>query len=120
VYPAIDPQPVFEAKEYDGKVVLVAGASRGIGQTIAFFYAKAGATVALVARSSVEETKTMILKAAPDTKLLEFVADVTDSDRAEEVVRAIVAKFGKLDILVANAASGNGFAKRSSHPSACA
>jgi NAD(P)-dependent dehydrogenase (short-subunit alcohol dehydrogenase family) len=112
IYPAIDPQPVFEAKDYDGKVALIAGASRGIGQTIALFYAKAGATVVLVARSSVEETKVLILKEAPGANVLEFAADVTDTDRAEEVVRATVAKFGRLDVLVANAAITNDFGKR--------
>jgi hypothetical protein len=107
IYPAINPKCSFDTKVYSGKVVLVTGASRGIGQTTALFYAKAGAAVALVARSSLEATQTMITKEVPGAKILAFTADVTDSARAEEVVRATVEQFGKLDILIANAGTGS-------------
>jgi hypothetical protein len=47
---AIDPGPMFASQLYQGKVVLVTGASRGIGQETAIQYARAGASLALVAR----------------------------------------------------------------------
>jgi NAD(P)-dependent dehydrogenase (short-subunit alcohol dehydrogenase family) len=105
VYPAIDPQPLYDAQVYNGKVVLVTGASRGIGQEIALQYARAGAALAIVARSedALGETKTAILEAVPSAEVLVVVADVRDPESAERAVQALLARFGRLDILVANA-----------------
>jgi NAD(P)-dependent dehydrogenase (short-subunit alcohol dehydrogenase family) len=90
---------------YNGKVVLVTGASRGIGQEIALQYARAGAALAIVARSedALGETKTAILEAVPSAEVLVVVADVRDPESAERAVQALLARFGRLDILVANA-----------------
>jgi NADP-dependent 3-hydroxy acid dehydrogenase YdfG len=105
VYPAIDPQPLYDAQAYSGKVVLVTGASRGIGQEIALQYARAGAALAIVARSedALGETKTAILQAVPSAEVLVLVVDVRDTENAERAVQAVLARFGRLDILVANA-----------------
>jgi hypothetical protein len=107
VYPAIDPQPLYAAQAYSGKVVLVTGASRGIGQEISLQYARAGAALAILARSedALGETKTVILKAVPSAEVLVIVADVRDTESAERAVQALLARFGRLDILVANAAA---------------
>ena len=85
--------------------MLITGASRGIGAQIALQYARAGASLALVARSqaSLDERKDAILREHPSAKVLTFTADVCDVARAEEVVAATVAHFGRLDILIANA-----------------
>ncbi|KAI0034734.1 NAD-P-binding protein [Vararia minispora EC-137] len=112
LYPAIDPRSAFDSKSFAGKAVLITGASRGIGQTVALFYATAGAAVALVARSSLDQTTALLAGAAPDAKILTFVGDVRDSQRAEEVVKETVGRFGKLDVLVANAGVSNPFTKR--------
>lgn len=50
-----------------GKTAMVTGASRGIGKAIAYGMATEGATVALVARSSTEETRQLILNAGAGT-----------------------------------------------------
>jgi NAD(P)-dependent dehydrogenase (short-subunit alcohol dehydrogenase family) len=85
--------------------VLITGSSRGIGAQIALQYARAGALLALVARSqaSLDESKDAILRERPSAQVLTFPADVRDVKRAEEVVSATVAHFGRLDILIANA-----------------
>ena len=85
--------------------MLITGASRGIGAQIALQYARAGASLALVARSqaTLDESKDAILRESPSAKILTFTADVRDVARAEEVVAATVAHFGRLDILIANA-----------------
>ena len=85
--------------------MLITGASRGIGAQIALQYARAGASLALVARSqaSLDERKVAILREHPSAKVLTFTADVCDVARAEEVVAATVAHFGRLDILIVNA-----------------
>jgi len=51
VYPTIDPEPHFSAQTYRGKVVLITGASRGIGAETALAYARAGASAAILARN---------------------------------------------------------------------
>ena len=105
VYPAIDPQPLYTAQAYQGKVVLVTGASRGIGLEIALQYARAGASLGIAARSEEElgEAKRAILAAVPTAEVLVLVVDVRDAQSAERAVQALLARFGKLDILVANA-----------------
>jgi NADP-dependent 3-hydroxy acid dehydrogenase YdfG len=85
--------------------VLITGAGRGIGGTMALFFAKAGAAVTLVARRQevLDETKSHILSQVKDAQVLAITADVKDPKRAEETVKATVEHFGRLDILVANA-----------------
>jgi NAD(P)-dependent dehydrogenase (short-subunit alcohol dehydrogenase family) len=85
--------------------VLITGASRGIGAQIALQYARAGASLSLVARTqaSLDTCKDAILRERPSAQVLTFPADVRDVKKAEEVAAATVARFGRLDILVANA-----------------
>ncbi|KZS87417.1 NAD-P-binding protein [Sistotremastrum niveocremeum HHB9708] len=105
IYSAIDPAIHFGQQTYKDKVVFVTGASRGIGQEIATFYAKAGATVILVARQSaaLDEVREAILKLVPGAQLATLVADVTSVKEVQTAVDDAVRKFGKLDIVVANA-----------------
>ena len=86
--------------------MLITGASRGIGAQIALQYALAGASLSLVARTqaALDDSKDAILRERPSAQVLTFPADVRDVARAEEVVAATVAHFGRLDILIANAA----------------
>ena len=64
------------------KVVCITGASRGIGRTTALTFAKAGAAVAISARSSgaLDETKALILKEVPGATVEKFVVDVTKAE----------------------------------------
>ncbi len=84
---------------------MITGASRGIGAQIALQYARAGASLSLVARTqaALDAGKDAILRERPSAQVLTFAADVRDAKRTEEVVSATVAHFGRLDILVANA-----------------
>lgn len=105
VYPSIDPKEHYAAQTFKGKVVLITGASRGIGLESALQYARAGASLALASRkqATLDESKNLILKEAPNAQVITFVADVKDVKHAEAAVKGTVAHFGKLDILVANA-----------------
>ena len=85
--------------------MLITGASRGIGAQTALQYARAGASLTLVARTqaALDASRDAILRERPSAEVLTFPADVRDLQKAEEVVVATVARFGRLDILVANA-----------------
>lgn len=87
----------------DGKKALVTGASRGIGQVIAVAYARAGADVALVARSAdgLQETARAVRDAG--RKAVVLPADLTSQPEAAGVVEESVAQLGGVDIVVNNA-----------------
>ncbi|KAI0315319.1 NAD-P-binding protein [Amylostereum chailletii] len=105
VYPFIDPATHFTAQTFRDQVVIVTGASRGIGLTTALFYARAGAHLVLTSRhlSTLETSKTAVLAAVPGAHVLLGPGDVADPAAAAAVVQSAVAAFGKVDILVANA-----------------
>src|SRR5579862_2450821 len=88
---------------FKNKVVVVTGASRGIGQAIAVAFAREGATVVGVARSSLTETGSKAKKAGG-----EFTAINTDLGKgtqreAANLVAAILKQTGRIDALVNNA-----------------
>ncbi|KAI0267634.1 NAD-P-binding protein [Gloeopeniophorella convolvens] len=111
VYPAIDPQPHFQAQTFNGKVVFITGASRGIGRETALYFARAGAHVAISARvqTTLDETKSVILADVPSADVLVLPVDVKSPSGAEAAIRATVEKYGRLDVLVANAGAANPF-----------
>jgi NAD(P)-dependent dehydrogenase (short-subunit alcohol dehydrogenase family) len=104
-YAAIDPASALKDSA-SGKVVFIAGASRGIGQATAVAFAEAGAkAIYLTARSTsaLEETRAQISKANPNTQSALSVCDVTSAAQVETAVADCVAKFGDIDVADANA-----------------
>jgi len=105
VYDAIDPAGAL-AGSATGKVVFIAGASRGIGQATAVAFAQAGArAVYLIARSetALEETRALVLAANPATDCAVRSCDVTVAADVEAAVVDCLARFGALDVADANA-----------------
>ena len=91
--------------ELRGKVALVTGAARNIGRAIALDLAAGGATVIVNTRSSQAEadaTLASIKSAGGDGAV--HLADVTDPQAVKAMVEAALKRFGRLDILVNNAA----------------
>jgi 2-deoxy-D-gluconate 3-dehydrogenase len=86
-----------------GKTALVTGASRGIGRAIAVGYARAGADLAVSARSAEALNETVAEVEALGRKAFVLPADVTDRDAAQGMVRDAIAALGHLDVVVNNA-----------------
>jgi NAD(P)-dependent dehydrogenase (short-subunit alcohol dehydrogenase family) len=86
-----------------GKVVMITGASSGIGQAAAFRVGEAGATVLLVARSAdkLEETKAQIEEAGGTAEI--FPCDLSDIEDVERMGNEVLLAHGHVDVLVNNA-----------------
>ncbi|MEJ8836278.1 SDR family oxidoreductase [Ramlibacter sp. AN1133] len=104
-------KPQFMAPDYkgsgklEGMAALITGGDSGIGRAVAVLYAREGADVAIVYLSShedAEETKRCIEKEGQRCVLIP--GDVKDSAFCQQAVEKTVKAFGKLDILVNNAA----------------
>ncbi len=87
----------------DGRVALVTGASRGIGQAIAVQLARRGARVACVATAAERCAETVALCSAQTEGAQAWGCDVADTAQAAAVVEAVVKEMGALHVLVNNA-----------------
>ena len=87
----------------DGKVALVTGAGRGIGQGCALAFAEVGANVVCAARTPEQIGETADQARALGVEALAVPCDVSDSSQLENAVAKTLERFGRIDILVNNA-----------------
>src|SRR5262249_17431309 len=92
--------PPYIFMRIDGKVVLITGASEGVGAAMAAEFAASGARLALNARS--EER---LRSSAPSGALL-VAGDVTVDDDRRSIIDRTIAHYGGIDILINNAGAG--------------
>jgi NAD(P)-dependent dehydrogenase (short-subunit alcohol dehydrogenase family) len=88
---------------FDGRNVLVTGASSGIGRATALAFAAAGANVVLVARRAQTLAKVAAEARAAGVDALAVSADVTDPAAVKACFRKAVARFKRIDVVVNNA-----------------
>src|SRR5260221_7608812 len=101
----------MSTREFEGKVIVVTGASRGIGKGLATYLAARGAVVVCAARTveaatgefpgTINETVDAIGGAGGTATAMR--CDIGQADDIEQVVAGTVAEFGRLDVLVNNA-----------------
>lgn len=86
------------------RVAFVAAASRGLGKAIALRFSQEGAKIVICARDEDRLFKTRDeIAAATGGKVEGIKADVTDRDQVSDLVKKVIEKFGKIEILVCNA-----------------
>ena len=107
----MDPKPISVQQNYKGsgklanKTAIITGGDSGIGKSVSIYFAKEGADVAIVyleETTDAEETKRLI--EAEGRKCLLFSGDIGSEEFCKETVGKVIAEFGKIDILVNNAA----------------
>ncbi|MBM4314952.1 MAG: SDR family oxidoreductase [Deltaproteobacteria bacterium] len=96
---------VADRFKLQNKVALVTGGGRNLGRAIALSLAEAGADVVLTGRSLPEMEKAAEEIRKLGQKALAIVMDVTNLSQIEEAVQKIISAFGRIDILVNNAAT---------------
>jgi NAD(P)-dependent dehydrogenase (short-subunit alcohol dehydrogenase family) len=108
----LDPAPRFEAPRYKaagklkGQIALITGGDSGIGRAVAALYAREGADVAIAylpeEQSDAEDTRAVV---EAEGRICELIpGDLVDAAFCDELVERTVGAFGRLDILVSNAA----------------
>lgn len=108
----LKPRPQYQAPQYQaagklaGRTALITGGDSGIGRAVAVLYAREGADVAIThlpqERRDASETRRAVESEGRRCLLLE--GDLTDADFCSHIVERTLQEFGKLDILVNNAA----------------
>lgn len=86
--------------DFTGKTVWITGASRGLGREITLGFARAGASLALTARTEAALADTAAEARALGAEVLELPASVSDSSAVSAAADAIGAAWGRLDVLV--------------------
>jgi NAD(P)-dependent dehydrogenase (short-subunit alcohol dehydrogenase family) len=107
----MNPRPVSVDPNYKGsgklagKTAIITGGDSGIGKSVAVYFAKEGADVAIVyleEHQDAEETKELIESEGRQCQL--FSGDIGNEDFCKDIVNKTIEQFGKVDILVNNAA----------------
>jgi citronellol/citronellal dehydrogenase len=96
----------FPQRSFDfrGKIIIVTGASEGIGASTAQLFAKHGADLAIAARRPDKlEHKAASIRAETGRRCLGIAADVTDPDQVKQLVDRTLEAYGRIDILINNA-----------------
>ena len=101
------PQYINDGKRLKNKVAIITGGESGIGRAVALAYAREGAKVCIIYLSDEEDkdaNKTKELIESAGSEALVIKGDISNIDFCNSSVKKVIEKWGKLDILVNNAA----------------
>ncbi len=101
--------PVMDLFDMSDKVVVVTGASSGLGVAFATAFAEAGSDIVLAARRADRLADTAAAVEALGRKALSVPADVADPEQCQAVIDAAMETFGRVDVLINNAGVGTAF-----------
>jgi len=108
---ALDPAPMYDAPfwrgsgKLEGKVALITGGDSGIGRAVAVLFAREGADIAISFLNEGEDAEeTRLAVANEGRRCLLLPGDVASESYCRDAVSAVIAEFGRLDVLVNNAA----------------
>ncbi|MGR8931658.1 MAG: SDR family NAD(P)-dependent oxidoreductase [Gammaproteobacteria bacterium] len=95
-----------QKQAFKDKVVIVTGASSGIGRATALAFAREGATTVLAARSQDRLDQAAMEIRQVNDRVRVIPTDVSDRQQAERLVRQVETEFGRVDVLINNAGGG--------------
>ena len=94
---------MFVKHAFDGKVIVITGASSGIGEAMAREYSKLGARVVLGARNEAKLSQVAQAICSEGGKVIYVVADVAKAEDCRRLIESAVEEYGGIDILICNA-----------------
>lgn len=89
--------------QLDGRVALITGAGSGLGKASAILLAKEGAKIGALGRSGDELNETIGEITRAGGEAISLIADISDAEQMEKAVQQLVSRYGRIDIVFANA-----------------
>lgn len=93
----------FREKLFEGQVVLVSGAGSGLGKAIAVLFARLGAKLAICGRTREKLDRSAELLRGLGSEVFVHTMTIRDPDQVEALMDAVLAHYGRLDVLINNA-----------------
>ena len=90
--------------EFEGKVVVITGAGKGIGKIAAEKFAAEGASVAVASRTAAEIERTAEEIRAGGGKAIAVPTDISEAESVQAMIDRVITEFGQIDVLINNAA----------------
>lgn len=97
--------PMLKEGSLEGKVILITGGGTGLGKAMGKYFSELGAKLVITSRKlDVLQKTTEEISSATKNEVFPFACDVSDYKQVEGLLKASIEKFGKVDVLVNNAA----------------